>query len=131
MQLYKGSTVCRFPIIHTFFISIATKQVPESTLLRDILYIIQGIDGKIIKFHDNKDGVVIDPQVRLGKHCGLYHWATYKFLNLQADISLPPRMALMKLAELGWLYSKIHKYCEYQANNISLGLIGQVVIFLE
>ncbi len=42
---------------------IASFEVPESLLLREIVYIFQGIEGKFIKFENTKQGLKIDPKV--------------------------------------------------------------------
>lgn len=39
--------------------------VTEKMLIRDVLFIFQGIEGKIIKMDSSKDGYRLDPKVRL------------------------------------------------------------------
>lgn len=39
--------------------------VTEKSLIRDVLFIFQGIEGKIIKMDSNKDGYRLDPKVKL------------------------------------------------------------------
>lgn len=82
-------------------------EVPESTLLREIVYIMQGIEGKIIRFDSGKETIWIDPK---------------------AGIPKPTRQKLLKLGELGWLYIKIRRYCDTRADDKSLGLVGQSFI---
>lgn len=38
--------------------------ITEKSLIRDVLFIFQGIEGKIIKMDSNKDGYRLDPKVR-------------------------------------------------------------------
>lgn len=39
-------------------------EVTEKVLIREVLFIFQGIEGKIIKMDVNKDGFRLDPKVR-------------------------------------------------------------------
>jgi hypothetical protein len=43
----------------------AADQVPESELLKDVMYAFQGIEGKWIKLDNARDGYRIDSQVWL------------------------------------------------------------------
>lgn len=43
--------------------TIASYQVPESLLLRDLIYVFQGIDGRFIKFNDEKQEYRVERQV--------------------------------------------------------------------
>lgn len=84
-----------------------TNEVPESVLLREIVFTLQGIEGKIIRFDSGKESIWIDPK---------------------AGIAKPTRKMLLKLGELGWLYNKIRRYCDTRADDKSLGLVGQSFI---
>lgn len=100
--------------------------VPERTLLRDILYIFQGIDGQFIRFRNplpsrpgprrtyvrgeivTDSGGVIDPgegeEEREEFEDGI------EFVELRKkgySLSAPTRTLLHQLSELGWLYRKI------------------------
>ncbi|XP_078440905.1 spindle pole body component 98 isoform X2 [Wolffia australiana] len=59
--------------------------VPESALVRDLLFIAQGIDGKLIRYNPSSDGYDLPD-------------------------SLPPasRTVARRLCELGWLFRKVH-----------------------
>ncbi|XP_076323570.1 gamma-tubulin complex component 3 homolog isoform X1 [Tachypleus tridentatus] len=78
--------------------------VPESILLREVLFAFQGIDGKFIKMQPGKDKFHIDSKAGI---CGQV------------------RRQLLRLTELGWMYNKVHKFCESQSCNKALGLVGQ------
>ena len=41
----------------------ASNEIPESELLKDVIYAFQGIEGKWIKFDTGRDGYRIDSQV--------------------------------------------------------------------
>ena len=92
---------CRFYIFsqnynhveHTFLLS-ASYEISEAALLRDIIYIFQGIEGKVIKFDQANDAYRIDPKLGVPK---------------------PVRELVHKVAELGWLYRKIRKYLDAHA----------------
>lgn len=67
-------------------------EVTEKVLIREVLFIFQGIEGKIIKMDVNKDGFRLDPKVRL---------------------SLSQKELIMKLTEVGWLYNQVKNFCEW------------------
>ena len=72
----------------------ASYEISEAALLRDIIYIFQGIEGKVIKFDQANDAYRIDPKLGVPK---------------------PVRELVHKVAELGWLYRKIRKYLDAHA----------------
>ena len=78
---------------HTLSLS-ASYEISEAALLRDIIYIFQGIEGKVIKFDQANDAYRIDPKLGVPK---------------------PVRELVHKVAELGWLYRKIRKYLDAHA----------------
>lgn len=79
-------------------------EISEAALLRDIIYIFQGIEGKVIKFDQANDAYRIDPKLGVPK---------------------PVRELVHKVAELGWLYRKIRKYLDAHAGDKAMGLVGQ------
>ncbi|XP_004631222.1 gamma-tubulin complex component 3 [Octodon degus] len=81
-----------------------TMEVTEAALVRDILYVFQGIDGKNIKM-SNAD------------NC-------YK-VEGKANLSKSLRDTAVRLAELGWLHNKIRKYTDQRSLDRSFGLVGQ------
>ncbi|KAH8556990.1 Spc98 family-domain-containing protein [Umbelopsis sp. PMI_123] len=82
----------------------SSKQVPEPAILRDIMFIFQGIDGTYIKFDSETDAYVIDNMV---------------------GISRSARELIHKLTELGWLYKRIQNFISTNIDNASIGLVGQ------
>ena len=42
---------------------LASYEVSEALILRDLIYTFQGIDGKYIKFDQDQDGFRVDPEV--------------------------------------------------------------------
>ncbi|XP_065644166.1 gamma-tubulin complex component 3 homolog isoform X3 [Hydra vulgaris] len=79
-------------------------EVTESFLLRDIFYVFQGIEGKLIKYDAGID--------------------SYKISN-DVGIPLPVRDIICKLAELGWLFRRVRKYLDARTSDKALGLVGQ------
>ncbi|CAC5369535.1 TUBGCP3 [Mytilus coruscus] len=79
-------------------------ELPESELIKDIVYTFQGIDGKWIKFDPSKDAYRIDTQ---------------------AGIPKAVRQLVGKLAECGWLFKKIKSYVETKTVDKTFGLVGQ------
>ncbi|KAL5004454.1 hypothetical protein ScPMuIL_017910 [Solemya velum] len=79
-------------------------EIPESELLKDIVFVFQGIEGNWIKFDASKNGYQIDPL---------------------AGIPNAVRQHIRKLAECGWLYNKIQNYVEAKSVDKTFGLVGQ------
>uniref|UniRef100_A0A8C7PGM3 Tubulin gamma complex component 3 n=1 Tax=Oncorhynchus mykiss TaxID=8022 RepID=A0A8C7PGM3_ONCMY len=86
----------------SFFFSPA--EVGEAALVRDILYVFQGIDGKFIKMSNTDNCYKIDSKVVLCKSL---------------------RDTSNRLAELGWLHNKIRKYTDSRSLDRAFGLVGQ------
>ncbi|KAI9206326.1 Spc98 family-domain-containing protein [Polychytrium aggregatum] len=78
--------------------------VPEAHLLRDIVFVFQGIDGRYIHYRAEHDAYVVDPS---------------------ANISNPVRGLLAKLSEMGLLYRKIGLFVQESQRDPSQGLICQ------
>ena len=76
------------------FLLSASYEISEAALLRDIIYIFQGIEGKVIKFDQANDAYRVDPKLGVPK---------------------PVQELVHKVAELGWLYRKIRKYLDAHA----------------
>lgn len=90
--------------------------ITEKSLIRDVLFIFQGIEGKIIKMDSNKDGYRLDPKVRLSPS--------------QKEI-------ILKLSDVGWLYSQVKDFCEWggiiagnerTADRTAAGLVNQSLV---
>lgn len=83
---------------------VASFEVDESELLRDVIFAFQGIDGKYVRYDTLIDGFVVDPKV---------------------GVPRGTRDLIRKLCELGWLFKKLKNFVD--ASNIQLtnGLIVQ------
>ncbi|XP_068447053.1 gamma-tubulin complex component 3 [Clinocottus analis] len=79
-------------------------EVSEAALVRDILYVFQGIDGKFIKMSGQENCYKIDGKVVLCKSL---------------------RDTSSRLAELGWLHNKVRKYTDVRSLDRAFGLVGQ------
>ncbi|XP_065841235.1 gamma-tubulin complex component 3 homolog [Oscarella lobularis] len=79
-------------------------ELSEATLVRDVIFVIQGIDGQHVKFDVSCDAYVIDSKIGV----------------LQAV-----RDQVSKIAELGWLYKKVRSYVDTHVRDKALGLVGQ------
>ncbi|XP_042048394.1 gamma-tubulin complex component 3-like [Salvia splendens] len=82
-------------------------EVSEVVLVRDVLYVCQGIDGKYVKFDEKVDAYVLPELVKVPR-------AT--------------RIMVQKLCELGWLFRKVKGYItdsmdRYPAEDV--GTVGQ------
>uniref|UniRef100_A0A671PRM7 Gamma-tubulin complex component 3 homolog n=1 Tax=Sinocyclocheilus anshuiensis TaxID=1608454 RepID=A0A671PRM7_9TELE len=82
----------------------SSTEIGEAALVRDILYVFQGIDGKFIKMCSPENCYKIDSKVPLCKSL---------------------RDTSSRLAELGWLHNKIRKYTDSHSLDRAFGLVGQ------
>lgn len=81
-----------------------TGDVTEAALVRDVLYVFQGIDGKFIRMNSQDNCYKIDSKVVLSKSL---------------------RDTSSRLAELGWLHNKVRKYTDARSLDRAFGLVGQ------
>ncbi|KAI1314677.1 Gamma-tubulin complex component 3 [Mortierella claussenii] len=79
-------------------------EVEESALLRDLIFVFQGIDGKMIKFDAESGTCSIDPTVH---------------------ISNSTRSLVNRLTELGLLYKNIDNYVQTILAERTVGLVVQ------
>ncbi|KAH9512398.1 Gamma-tubulin complex component 3 [Bulinus truncatus] len=79
-----------------------TSEISEQSLLKDLVYVLQGIPGRWIKFDVVKDEI-----------------------DLDAGISKSHRQDIAKLSECGWLYMKIKSYIDQHSTDKAFGLVGQ------
>ncbi|XP_053532228.1 gamma-tubulin complex component 3 [Ictalurus punctatus] len=79
-------------------------EISEAALVRDILYVFQGIDGKFIKMCTPENCYKIDSKVPMCKSL---------------------RDTSSRLAELGWLHNKVRKYTDSRSLDRAFGLVGQ------
>ncbi|XP_067842763.1 gamma-tubulin complex component 3 isoform X2 [Heptranchias perlo] len=82
----------------------SSPEVTEAALVRDILYVFQGIDGKCIKMCNSENCYKIDSKLGISKSL---------------------RDTASRLAELGWLHNKIRKYTDQRCVDRAFGLVGQ------
>ncbi|KAL4219924.1 Gamma-tubulin complex component 3 [Mactra antiquata] len=79
-------------------------EIPERELVRDLVFILQGIEGKWIKFDVTKDAYKADKQV---------------------GIPQAVRLLVSGLSECGWLLNKVKNYVETRSADKTFGLVGQ------
>ncbi|KAG8521147.1 Gamma-tubulin complex component 3 [Galemys pyrenaicus] len=79
-------------------------EVTEAALVRDILYVFQGIDGKHVKMSSAQNGYRVEGT---------------------ASLSRPLRDTTARLSELGWLHNKIRRYTDQRGPDRAFGLVGQ------
>ncbi|EIE76966.1 hypothetical protein RO3G_01670 [Rhizopus delemar RA 99-880] len=79
--------------------------VSESDILRDLIFIFQGIDGQYIKLNPTTDEYLIDKQLLC--------------------VSEPTEQLIYRLTETGWLYTHIKSFIEENMNLNRSGLVGQ------
>ncbi|PLW04478.1 hypothetical protein PCANC_28558, partial [Puccinia coronata f. sp. avenae] len=111
-------------------------QVPahleEHLLLKDMIYLLQGIDGRYVYFKTNyhntghdqeQDQEQEQEQDESWEEGGIgFHEP-----NTAQRITPPMRDLILKLTELGWLYKKIQAFTNHPDNN--LGTVQQAFTF--
>jgi len=80
-------------------------QVPESMLVRDVVFAMQGIDGQFIKFDKSVDGYMVERG---------------------HGVAAPTRDLVRRICEAGWLYRKISASVQNMTESKrSLGMVVQ------
>eukprot|EP00057_Strongylocentrotus_purpuratus_P005521 XP_003731157.2 PREDICTED: LOW QUALITY PROTEIN: gamma-tubulin complex component 3 [Strongylocentrotus purpuratus] len=79
-------------------------EVAEKTLVHDLIYVFQGIDGKMVKYDATDDAFRISSELGVPRPC---------------------RDLVHKLSELGWLYLKVRRYIDARNLDKAFGLVGQ------
>ncbi|EAL65442.1 spindle pole body component 98 [Dictyostelium discoideum AX4] len=78
---------------------IGINEIPEHLLIRDIIYVFQGIDGTYIKYNKQSDSFKIDENT------------SNTLVNGEpAYISKPKRDLVYRLCEFGWLFKKVRLF---------------------
>ncbi|KAI8884244.1 hypothetical protein K501DRAFT_271911 [Backusella circina FSU 941] len=80
-----------------------SSSISESVLLRDLIFIFQGIDGQYIKFDSTTNGYTI----------------------LDVGLSTPTKELVYKLSEIGWLYNQVRGFIDKNIDTPSIGLVAQ------
>jgi len=80
------------------------EEVSELVLLREIVYVFQGIQGKYLLYDAAHNTYKVDPKAKISKSV---------------------RRILAKLMECGWLYTKVRKYADSRSTDRAFGLVGQ------
>jgi gamma-tubulin complex component 3 len=79
--------------------------VSEKALLRDLLYVLQGIDGTHVKYDKSLDRFTVDPK-------GRYVVARHQLI------------AVCTISELGWLFKRINDELAQLSGKTATGMIG-------
>ncbi|XP_012945175.1 gamma-tubulin complex component 3 homolog [Aplysia californica] len=79
-------------------------EISEQNLIKDLIFVLQGIDGQWIKVDPFKDMYKVDSEIGVPKG---------------------QRGELLKLSECGWLYNKIKSYVDHHSTDKAFGLVGQ------
>lgn len=78
-----------------------TFDISEQLLLRDLLYVFQGIDGEYITYNNNKQ---------------LY--------EIRCEIPSSTKLLIEKLCDIGWIYKKIKNLISESEKDTTLGQIN-------
>ncbi|ORX55582.1 hypothetical protein DM01DRAFT_1334976 [Hesseltinella vesiculosa] len=78
--------------------------IPEHLLLRDLIYVIQGINGQYITFDAASGEYILNPAIA---------------------VAPSTQQLIYRLTELGWLYQRIQAFIQSNTNDMTMGLVGQ------
>lgn len=78
--------------------------VSEADLLRDLIFLFQGIDGQYIRYDTELNDHVFIPGI---------------------EVSRSTENMVFKLADIGWLYTKVRNFVKDNVDSSTIGLVGQ------
>jgi gamma-tubulin complex component 3 len=98
----------------------------ESLLVRDTLYLMQGISGKYVRFSSLKENeknliFVVDSVSQNLCNKTRSYWRIFQ----KSTISPSTQTLILRLAELGYLYSRIENFVRERDNAHGVGMIEQ------
>lgn len=79
-------------------------EVPELRLLRDVIYALQGVDGRYIKYDSQRDCYSVVPEV---------------------GVPAATRDLIRRICELGWMYRRVCGYVNATLDSKTVGLVEQ------
>ncbi|PWN46995.1 hypothetical protein IE53DRAFT_336133, partial [Violaceomyces palustris] len=97
---------------------VSRPEIPEEELLRDVIFILQGISGRFVRFEEEhgEGGQDAEPEKVL----------KVKFDETEgAAIPEPTRRVIHRLAELGRLYRRVSEFSQSRVQAQGVGLIMQ------
>ena len=81
----------------------------DTQLLRDCLFLFQGINGQYIRYEPRTGTHIIDPQLQ---------------------VSVSKKDVVMHCAEMGWLFRKVSAFADRAQSLPDMGLVGQALCFV-
>jgi len=119
----QGADLCTKDVSH-FDARIGIPVLPEHLLLRDTLYLLQGISGKYVQFSresEDKNSVIF-----VGDPVSCYPVRIYSVSSVQRYRILEPTKALIhRLAEVGHLYTRVDAFVREKEGKSGVGMIEQ------
>ncbi|EKX50339.1 hypothetical protein GUITHDRAFT_42199, partial [Guillardia theta CCMP2712] len=82
-------------------------EIPEVVLVKDVIFAMQGIEGKYVRFDKQLDGYTVDRSF---------------------GVPATTRDLIRRICESGWLYRKISAFNAHWSTSKSIGLVGQGLI---
>jgi len=82
-------------------------ELPEVVLVKDVIYAMQGIEGKYVRFDKQLDGYNVDRSF---------------------GVPATTRDLIRRICESGWLYRKISAFNAHWSSSKNIGLVGQGLI---
>jgi len=101
-------------------------QISEALLLRDALYLLQGISGKVVRFVENKTGGELTVVFSEDPVSGRPEVVTFSDYLQRFLLPAPTRALILRLSELGHLYVRVSKWVRDHDGRPGVGMIEQV-----
>ncbi|KAG5649023.1 hypothetical protein DXG03_000372 [Asterophora parasitica] len=108
-RLPRGKT--KAELLREYRVKIGLSQIPEPALLRDALYLLQGISGRYIRFSLQDDTNIDNTLIFIDDP---------KYM-----ISTPTRALIHRLSEVGYLYTRVESYVRDTEAAVGVGMIEQ------
>ena len=83
----------------------------EDELIRDLIYIFQGIDGKFISYS------ILDDSYNVSGSVFILLFSIIVFVY-KVSIGDQARTMILELCELGWMYKKVTDYVQKHSDNV-------------
>ncbi|SNX82323.1 related to Spindle pole body component alp6 [Melanopsichium pennsylvanicum] len=120
----RGEAVSKSQLLQQLRQRLGQKQIPEDELLQDVIFLMQGINGRHVRFQEE---LQYDAAAEQGAEtAGLAKVVRVVFNEGEAGwIDAPTKRIVHRLAELGQLYKRVSEFSQNRSTMPASGLIMQ------
>ncbi|GAC97338.1 hypothetical protein PHSY_004923 [Pseudozyma hubeiensis SY62] len=122
-----GQVVSKAQLLRDLRQELGKKQIPEDELLQDVIFLMQGINGRHVRFQEEfQYDVAVAAPLAEGETAGPAKVVRVVFNEGEAGyIHAPTKRILHRLAELGQLYKRVSEFSQQRSAMPASGLIMQ------